>query len=65
MSCRKSANGDSVSAYFDGVSASHVIYGSLSCPLEHKLGVVSIVGWDKDEESGEEYWIVRNSWGYV
>ena len=24
--------------------------------------VVSIVGWDTDPATGEEYWIVRNSW---
>jgi C1A family cysteine protease len=27
--------------------------------------IVSIVGWEMDEETGKQAWLIRNSWGQV
>ncbi|CAK5107075.1 unnamed protein product [Meloidogyne enterolobii] len=41
--------------YTSGIYREHGEY-----PPNH---IVSVTGWDWDEETKTEYWIVRNSWG--
>jgi cathepsin X len=41
---------------YDGVS----IISAQGGGIDH---VVSVVGWNHDDKSGKDYWIVRNSWG--
>jgi hypothetical protein len=48
---------DSFYDYVDG------IYSDPSCPSDKHNHAVAIVGWGTDEMSGEDYWIMRNSWG--
>lgn len=40
--------------------ASGIVTGPSGGQVDH---VVSIVGFDRDPTTGQEYWIVRNSWG--
>ena len=42
--------------YTGGIYSEHVLL-----PIPNH--VISLIGWGKDAESGEEYWIGRNSWG--
>jgi Papain family cysteine protease len=49
-------NGHGLANYTGGV------YNDTTQPTNH-THAVSITGWGKDPQTGEEYWIVRNSWG--
>lgn len=51
---------DALDEYRGGVYAEHHLR-----PEQRINHVVSVVGWGVDEESGEEFWAVRNSWGEV
>jgi hypothetical protein len=48
---------DSFYDYVDGV------YSDPACPSDKHNHAVAIVGWGTDEETNEDYWIMRNSWG--
>ena len=44
----------------------HYQGGIYSEKLHHPIQLnheISVVGWGRDEETGKEYWIGRNSWG--
>jgi len=48
---------DAFEGYTGGVYSE---YCSFPCLINHEI---SVVGYGADEETGEEYWIGRNSWG--
>ena len=47
---------DAFEAYTGGIYSEHKLFPMIN----HEI---SVVGWGKDADSGEEYWIGRNSWG--
>lgn len=56
-----SINSDCIEDYYDGI----VDYSGSICKnsIDDVNHAVTIVGWDHDEETQTDYWIVRNSWG--
>jgi len=47
---------DEFDAYTGGIFSQRILFPMIN----HEI---SVVGWGKDEKTGEEYWIGRNSWG--
>jgi cathepsin X len=47
---------DEFDAYTGGIFSQRILFPMIN----HEI---SVVGWGKDETTGEEYWIGRNSWG--
>jgi cathepsin X len=47
---------DGFEAYTGGIYSENNIYPQLN----HEI---SVVGWGKDEKTGDDFWIGRNSWG--
>jgi len=47
---------DAFEAYTGGIYSEFKLFPMMN----HEI---SVVGWGKDDKTGEEYWIGRNSWG--
>ncbi len=39
------------------------VYSDPACPDNKHNHAVTIVGWGTDASTGQDYWIIRNSWG--
>lgn len=57
IACRTGVNAEPLVKYVGGIVRDTHFWHML---VNH---IVSIVGWGIDDESGDTYWIVRNSWG--